>query len=417
MAITATFGVGWLVDLAYEQYNDQQQTRDVDKLKLMEKMGQSLATTIEQMPEKVAFISQWQQAKSDFQINLFTVAEFPLPTALLEQIKQGESLLLESAEYLTFHYYLASTNELFVLKIPIENFARSNIPVNYLFTLLFYAVLSIVLLLWVYPLVIRLIKLRKTAKKFGEGELGQRIEISRTSYIQDIEQEFNHMAQRIEDLVSDVKLLSSAVSHDLRTPLARIQFGIDTLQEEDNPELRRKYQQKISNNVTEMTALVETLLHYARLDQSMLHMDKHPVDLSSLLLLCIQNVERDGLDIRFETPQKPYVINADVNYLTMLINNLLSNAISYGQGVVLLDLRKQGNSVIFSIADNGHGIDESQRSHLLKPFVRGKHNNVKGHGFGLAIVKRIVDWHDGTMSIGTSAKLSGAQFIIKLPVA
>ena len=76
------------------------------------------------------------------------------------------------------------------------------------------------------------------------------------------------MAQRIEGLVSDVKLLSNAVSHDLRTPLARIRFGIDTLQEEEDPKLRQIFQDKISDNVDEMSRLVETLLNYARLRSS-----------------------------------------------------------------------------------------------------------------------------------------------------
>jgi two-component system OmpR family sensor kinase len=66
------------------------------------------------------------------------------------------------------------------------------------------------------------------------------VSLGRVSYIWDIENEFNAMAQRIENQIGDIKLLSSAVSYDLRTPLALIRFGLDTLQEEKDPVLRRK---------------------------------------------------------------------------------------------------------------------------------------------------------------------------------
>jgi two-component system OmpR family sensor kinase len=416
MAITATFGVGWLVDIVYEQYHTEQQTKDVDKLKLMEQLGNGLASSLEQIPNKSTFIEHWQQSDNEYQVDLIDIAEIPLPAGLLGQIQQGDPLLLESAEYLTFHYFLATTEQIFTLKTPIENIAPTENTTNYLFTLLFYAALTILMLLWVYPLIIRLIKLRKAAKSFGEGDLTQRIEMSATSYIHEIENEFNHMAQRIDDLVSDVKLLGSAVSHDLRTPLAKIQFGIDTLREEDNIQKRHIYEQKISEHVTEMTALVETLLRYARLDQNMLAMEKRDVDLDELVTNCIKHIHQEGVEIRYEKPTEKLFVLADASYMKMLVNNLLYNAVAYGNGVICIKLIQKNKMAIISVADNGQGIDESLHADLLKPFVRGQNNNNKGHGFGLAIVKRILDWHDGNIRIWKSSELSGAKFVVELPM-
>lgn len=417
MAIVATFGVGWIVDIAYDQYKTEQQTKDVDKLKLMEQLGAELAHTLDQIPNKNDFVMHWQQSESEYQLDILGIDELPLPAALLDQVKSGEMLLLESTEHLTFHYYLAKANKIFTLKTTIEKIAPTENAINYLFTLVFYAALSIFLLLWVYPLIMQLIKLRKTAKSFGEGDLSQRISISPFSYISEIEYEFNQMAQRIENLVNDVKLLGSAVSHDLRTPLARIQFGIDTLQEEENPATRRKYEQKISDNVTEMTSLVETLLRYARLDQNMLEMKKDAVELVSLIATCTDKVKRKGLEIRLITPQEALFASADAKYITMLINNLLHNAITYGNSVIKIELEKQGKNVMITVSDNGSGIDEHQRLEMLKPFVRGKNNKLKGHGFGLAIVKRILDWHNGSIQLSNSSTLLGAQIIVTLPIS
>ena len=75
------------------------------------------------------------------------------------------------------------------------------------------------------------------------------------------------------------------------------------------------------------------------------------------------------------------------------------------------------NDIQVCVHDNGSGIMLSQREEVLKPFVRGKHKNnaVNGHGIGLALVKRIVDWHHGVLSITDSLLLGGACFTIKLP--
>ena len=86
----------------------------------------------------------------------------------------------------------------------------------------------------------RLLILSNVAKAFGEGDLNQRVKKGSVSYISDLENEFNHMANRIQTLVEDNKLLGNAVSHDLRTPLARLRFGIDALAETSDESVREK---------------------------------------------------------------------------------------------------------------------------------------------------------------------------------
>jgi two-component system OmpR family sensor kinase len=230
------------------------------------------------------------------------------------------------------------------------------------------------------------------------------------------------MAQRIENLVADVKLLSSAVSHDLRTPLARIRFGIDTLKEEDNPILRRSFEEKISNNVDEMTSLVETLLSYSRLEQTMLDIKKKPVNLSQLIRQCVNSHKTEGVNIHFHQSIDNINILADENYINMLVNNLLTNAINYGEGEVLISLKLKHelkkDCIELIIADNGDGIQTEHCEKIFLPFVRDNHSlkKVKGHGVGLAIVKRVIEWHHGSICINRSIELSGAEFVVQLPV-
>ncbi len=414
--LTATMGLGWLFDRVYEQYSAADQKQGIQTVDVLKNMGMDLAATLEQLPNKQEFIALWP-TEGQYKLMLIPLANFPLPQQLLTQLKLGEPLLLTTDNHVAFHYYLASSEELLIVKSPLFNAADDVQPQNYIFTALFYLALLLLLLLWLAPLVNRLIKLRNTAKSFGEGNFSQRLKITSVSYIRDIEIEFNQMAQQIENLIADVKLLSSAVSHDLRTPLARIRFGIDTLQEEDDPVLRRRFEQKISNNVDEMTSLVETLLSYARLDQARLELKKDRVELSQLIANCLQNKNADDVTFDFVNPSERVFVTGDQSYLSMLINNLLQNAIVYGQGQVNVSLLVIKNKVTITIEDNGSGIEAAQRADILKPFVRGsaQHKTIKGHGIGLAIVKRILDWHQGSIDISDSSQLSGAQFTITLP--
>ncbi|MFQ3339576.1 MAG: two-component system OmpR family sensor kinase [Colwellia sp.] len=322
--------------------------------------------------------------------------------------------------HLAPHYdALPRTDELLVLTTVPVAVNQKNLFLPILLTSLFYLAVLLLMLLWLYPLLKRLMTLRQTAKSFGEGNLNQRIDVGSISYIRDLELEFNRMAQRIDDLVTDIKLLSSAVSHDLRTPLARIRFGIDTIQEEDDPVLRRRFEQRISDNVDEMVNLVESLLSYARLDQTLITLNKAPVEFLALTTSCINNKSHDDIHVTYDSPKHPIFVDGDLSYLMILISNLLQNAHQYCQRKIYVNVTEQENNIIVTIADDGPGIPTAQREKIIKPFIRGDstENKVKGYGMGLAIVKRIVEWHHGELIIENSPELGGAQFCVTLPKA
>jgi len=418
MMLVATIGLGWIFDGLIKQYrsdNHNKSTQDVNAVAVLERLGSELATTLNRLTPgaQQQFITHWPG--NSYALSIINVGAQPLPKALLKQVKQGQPLLLQSNDHLAFYFHLATSNQLLLLKSPLLLIAPSPSSQDYAFTLLFYSSLLLLLALWAYPLIRRLSALRKAAKHFGEGDLQQRIKPSALSYIGDIEVEFNHMARRIESLVGDVKLLSSAVSHDLRTPLARIRFGIDTLSEEDDPVLRQRYQLKISDNVDEMTSLVDTLLTYARLDQHMLELKQQSLDMTALVVNVIAHQQSDSTSITLNGKGDHHLIGDKV-YLTMLLNNVLQNAINYGNSQILITLSCRGRHFVMTVEDDGLGIAKEQRRAILKPFTRGSaQQKNSGHGMGLAIVKRIVDWHQGSITIEDSSQLGGAKMVVKLP--
>jgi two-component system OmpR family sensor kinase len=414
MLLIGTFGMGWLVDTIYSHYREDS---DVDKLKVMEEFGKRIAMTLNESIAGDDFVTQWQSFEGEYHLELLRADNLALPPSLIKQLQNGELLLLESRDFISLHYYLPKKQQVLVIKLPIEKMVGNDEnSINYFLTAFFYLALVLAMITWSYPLLIRLLRLRKVTHALGKGDLTQRIKLSRFSYIGDIESEFNSMANRLENLVSDVKMLSGAVSHDLRTPLARIQMGVDTLCEENDPKERRKYERKINKNITEMTALVETLLQYARLEQSMLRLSLDAVDFNKVLRDCLASIGSAKLVLDIEISERPLFINADEVYLKMAINNILDNAIKFGDGAVNVKLSSVNSFAHMSISDNGNGVETNQRREILKPFVRGNTEKSVGYGFGLAVVKRIIDWHNGDLEVTQCDVLCGAKIVIKMPL-
>jgi two-component system OmpR family sensor kinase len=409
VALLATIGLSWLFDTLYQSYQHTTETQPNDTVVALEQITTNLAATMAEATNREAIIEKWQ---GDYQLQLMSLEQMSLPRELLTVLEAGKPLTLQSDEHIVIHARIPFTQQLLLLAYEQSPEHVDTDNHRYWLTSLFYFLLISILIVWLTPLLARLLKLRSAAKSFGEGNLSQRIEVGSISYIKDVEFEFNHMAQRIEDLVSDVKLLSTAVSHDLRTPLAKLRMGLDTLREEDDPDTRELYHQRLDTQLDAMVELVETLLQYARMDQTMLKLEKRTFDLLSLLSACI-NQQQDGIVF---TPHAHTTcrVNGDARYLKIAVNNVLQNAVKYGNGKVHVALVEHTEHFAITVEDNGEGVPELLHGSIFKPFVRGQHQDKKGFGVGLAIVKRVIDWHQGQINIGHSELLGGAKFVLHL---
>jgi len=417
VVLIATIGLGWMFDNVVAQYLDAPASTRTnnDSVSELESLGAHIAKTLNKVENPQLFVAQWPVADTH-QMSLAPVTPLPLPQELMNKLAGGDSVMLETDAGLSLYFFLHNHQQLLLINAPSLVTKSIDSSLRIILTSLFYLLMMLLMLAWLYPLLRRLLTLRLVAKSFGEGDLSQRVNVSSITYIRDLETEFNHMAQRIESLVSDVKLLSSAVSHDLRTPLARIRFGLDTLAEEDDPKLRQRFEQRISDNVDEMVELVETLLNYARLDQAMVNLEKRSVALSPLITSCIKTKLNDNMIIDYH-PDEKLIVDGDPAYLMILINNLVQNALNYGRSKVGITIEATPQGILLCVSDDGDGIDVDDREQIIKPFIRGNDSeqSIKGYGMGLAIVTRILQWHQGSLTITDSKQLGGAEFRITLP--
>lgn len=416
IVLLAMIGIGWGIDQFFENHNLQEQennqSTNYDIIDYYKILGKQLAESVDAIDKPNQFIEQWNK-KNRNKISLIHKDEFPIPVELQPDFLSGLSLILESDNKLSLHYYLPNKQRVFSF-IPEElkhEIAPSSLSI--ILTVLFYVGVFSLILLWSYPLMTRLRLLRRTAVEFGSGDLSQRIELSRTSYISDIEMEFNRMAQRIESLVSDNKLISSAVSHDLRTPLARLRLGIDILSDSDDQTKRDKYQKRLSRDIDEMQSLVEVLLDYAKLEQALIKQENKPVDLKQLINDCMDYYQKEGKNILIVQPDNLFEIKGDPKYLEILFKNLVGNALKYCDEKIIVELESNANHFIINIHDDGKGVSELHRQSIFKPFIK---YDSASYGMGLAIAERITHWHKGQISVSKSQLLGGAVFQVTLPL-
>lgn len=221
--------------------------------------------------------------------------------------------------------------------------------------------------------------------------------------IREVNQAFNHMVYTLEQTERDRRIMLAGISHDLRTPLTRIRLTAEMLPDEF-------LREGLVYDVDDMDAILNQFISYMR-DGS--DEDLKDTNINSLLQELM--VQFKPLDVRFE-PQDVPIIAARSLSLKRLIANLINNAKRYAAEPIELTANVQGDHLKISVADHGEGIPEDQIEELMQPFVRGNAaRTVQGSGLGLAIVKRIVDIHQGELSIHNRPE-GGLEAVILLPL-
>ncbi len=392
-------GIGWSVDRLWQQSLPQQQPGWVSLL------GQSLASQLDQ-PDASA-----EQIASQLQLPLQHLAINAIAWSEPEQqaLSRGQLVPLFSGN--TVYFYRHSHDEQQLLQFgPVEIEAGSH--QGYFFTLLFFALLAIAVALWLWPLARDIQQLQHQLKQFGQGMQLPEQKLPAHSLLAPIANSAQQMAEQIRRLVALQREMTHAVSHELRTPLARLSFALEM------QDIAPADKQAMLQDVKELDQLVDEMLDYARLESQTVQLTKEQVNLAELADNLVEKLTPlPGAAIKLQKPDALWLC-CDAHYLERALQNLLVNAKRYAKHQVQLTLSQQQDQLLVRVEDDGPGIAPEQRDNILQPFVRLDESRSKGHGgfgLGLAIVSRIVSWHQGQINIGDSA-LGGALFELRLPV-
>ncbi|HEU4931860.1 MAG TPA: ATP-binding protein [Pyrinomonadaceae bacterium] len=218
----------------------------------------------------------------------------------------------------------------------------------------------------------------------------------------------------------------AVLAHELRNPLAPMRNALELLKlSEANPTINQRARGTMERQLSHMVRLVDDLLDLSRINRDKLELQKQPVALSVVVSQAVETVRpliseaRHQLTI--DLPPEPLQLNADTVRLSQAFSNLLNNACKYTDpgGRISLTAARQDGHVVVSIRDNGMGIPTELSPKIFDMFTQADNALERQHGglgIGLALVKRLVEMHEGEVSAGTNPAGEGSEFLVRLPL-
>lgn len=219
----------------------------------------------------------------------------------------------------------------------------------------------------------------------------------------------------------------SMVAHELKTPMAAVQGFLNIMLDGNIPLTYEKQQEYLSRSVVRLRSLldlVNDLLDISRMELKTKQREIVEIDivevLKSTLLILELEIQKRGIKINQDFEENPPTIKADLNEITRIITNILSNAIKYNidRGEITVSLKTSPNYLIIKIADTGIGMKPEERANLFQEFFRAKNEktrSISGTGLGLTIVKRIVESYNGKIEVDSEYG-KGTAFTILFPI-
>ena len=225
------------------------------------------------------------------------------------------------------------------------------------------------------------------------------------------------MANRTETMVRAQRELLQAVSHELRTPLSRVQFGIDLVRDESDEAQREVRLDALERAANELDDLVAELLSYVRLETDEPRLEPSDIALFPVLEDLVERYALLFPSISFEIDEpmrdNSLTARADTSSLERAVGNLLANAGRFAQSRVLISARNTLQQTTINVDDDGPGIEAEHRDLVFDPFVRFDRQS-HGTGLGLALVRRIVTNHGGSVA-AMESPLGGCRICLVWP--
>ena len=273
-------------------------------------------------------------------------------------------------------------------------------------------------------LIAPILQLRAASRQIGAGNLSARASArwqERNDELGELVRDFNSMAERIEGLVSSQRQLISDVSHELRSPLARLIVAMDLARERKGNDPAFERMEKDFERLSEM---VGRLLTVARLDAAAASIEMKTVNLSALVSDVVSDAQfaaqSHQRSVQASSDAEIYV-RGNSDLLRSAIENIIFNAVRYTASGTSVDvsLRRNGASALIRVRDHGPGVPQSELTKIFRAFYRvanARDQQSGGVGLGLAITERVARLHGGSVKANNVAD-GGLQVEVVLPMA
>jgi two-component system, OmpR family, sensor kinase len=373
---------------------------------------------IEQLAQALPFLIKNRQEfellkqNSSLAINEIPVNDVAWLETQLVELNQGKSVVSYNQFNQAIVYIKSSFTDSFYQIGPIIK-PKIDDKIKYFIMAFSYFILALIIAFWTRPIWRDLKRLSNMAEKIDDNSFTTIENIHSRSVISPIVNTINQMAKRIQKLISEQKQLINAVSHELRTPLSRLRFSLALIEDLDEKQLR-----DINQDINEVETLVEEMLGYSRIEHIAHQQEKSPVNISQLLNNQIEKLQRGCSKTLINNVNNHLTCLCNGNLIERATQNLITNAIQYASNNIFISAQINEKNLQIIIEDDGCGISKAQSLDLFKPFTRVDKSRSKqqgGFGLGLAIVQKVVDWHQGKCLIESSTH-GGALFKILIPL-
>ena len=217
----------------------------------------------------------------------------------------------------------------------------------------------------------------------------------------------------------------AVLGHELRNPAMALGAGLHLLERRDDPQEILKIRGQMGRQVSHLTRLIEDLLDISRIDQGKISLKKEKTALGPILEFAVEasqpQIDLNQHRLSIDLPAEPIWLDADPTRVSQVITNLLNNAAKYtpAGGRIELAARAMDGFVEIEVSDNGIGIPDHMQSKIFELFAQVRSPGAgmpDGLGIGLALVKQLVELHDGTISLHSSGPNQGSRFQVRLPI-
>lgn len=350
-----------------------------------------------------------------------------LPKRQAEKLDAGE-LAIDAEGDVLYHRLKQSSQILVVGPLSPDNNPeyQRGMPLELRIRLLTWSLIGLCLAIavwfWVRPVWRDLEAMRQTARALGEGQFEARAPAARSRAFELLAETLNGMAERIQRLIATQRELSSAISHELRTPIARMRFALEMLSETDDRAERERLWLMMEADLDELDSLIDSSLTYARFEREPPDLHLAPVELAPWLEEEVEAVRILGrsLELSVDSSALPPALHAELDRKSMpyAVKNLLRNAIKYARKRIVVSAEICGGQILLHVDDDGIGIPEEERERVFSAFTRldrSRDRATGGYGLGLAIARLVLEQHGGSASAGQSP-LGGARFTLAWPL-
>jgi two-component system OmpR family sensor kinase/two-component system sensor histidine kinase RstB len=402
-----------MLDEVWSSYLEQ----DIESYTGYKSMLLALSNFVEKHPE-----DEWQAivtgAAVQWQMPLKLMSEQEVKKISHHEhnvISEKNTHIYYDNDVVEIHHHIENTKAIIVLgpiKMPTRPRAEALVRVVLL------ATLACLLFFWLRPLSRDLDLLRKSAVEFGQDSFDIVAPKAKSNMTAPMFTAFNSMASRIKRLIDAHKELSTAVAHELRTPLARSKFALQMLACTEDKAKQEKYRNAISQDICELEQLISEMLIYASFDNDKPDLNFSQESLVELVQQQVSNYQQYEQNIKVKNTIWECKVDVDRHFISRALNNYISNAIKYGNGEIDITIVRSEDHCQIRVTDNGDGVCDDFKCTIFDAFSRGdisRNRETGGFGLGLAIVCRIMEWHGGSASVVDSAN-GGSCFILSWPI-